>query len=802
MAQLASIMQPSFSAGEVSPQLWSRVDLAKYRAGLKLARNFFILPYGGAATRPGTAFVMQTLGQAAPVRMIDFVFSTLQAYSLEFGGGYMRVVMNGGMVLEPGFVVTAVPMSSVVNATVPGHDYAVGDWVSISGEASMVQINDVFIVAAIAGQVLTLTDLDGLPPLGAAGWAAYGGGGTVGRIFTMATPYAAADLALIKYTQTADTLTLTHPSYVSNDITRSQHWAWTLKPITFQAAVQTPASLTVTALNDPLTDADTAGGAAQTVANFPRLTFYYCVTALTDTPSEEGNPTGIVTCVNSALNQTSGIVNQIAWTGPASGPVPDRFNVYGSVPQPVNADPPTIFGYIGQSTGLSFTDVNIKPDYTQTPPTHTNPFANGNNPGAVNYFQGRRIFAGSGPQPQAVWMTQAGNYTNMDVSFPSRDSDAITVSLLSKQVNAIKHLVSMNALLALTSNGAWMISAGTQGNFLSPTTVVASPQSYNGCSDVTPIAINYDILYVQARGSKVRDLAYNFYVQLFTGADMSVLSSHMFYGFKILEWAYAEEPYYLVWAVRNDGTLLSFTYLKEQDVYAWARHDTGNGDGFKSVCSIPEGQENALYFVTSRTIQGRNFGQPVQYIERMASRNFYQSGVPNVALAWCVDSGRQYQGPPVTRVYGLRHLEGRTVAILADGNVQPQQVVVGGSVVVQAPASIITVGIPIQAQLQTLALDVGEPSIQGKRKKIARTSLIVMDTRGLKMGPDAQHLAEFKDRTNEAWGAAVPLVTGLTTMLLPPVWQVDGSVFIQQDQPLPATILGIIPQVVIGDDPG
>jgi hypothetical protein len=72
----------------------------------------------------------------------------------------------------------------------------------------------------------------------------------------------------------------------------------------------------------------------------------------------------------------------------------------------------------------------------------------------------------------------------------------------------------------------------------------------------------------------VRDLSYNFYVNIYTGTDMTVLSNHLFADRTLREWAYAEEPYKIVWAVRDDGILLGYTYMKDQEVYAWTRHDT------------------------------------------------------------------------------------------------------------------------------------------------------------------------------------------------------------------------------------
>ena len=168
----------------------------------------------------------------------------------------------------------------------------------------------------------------------------------------------------------------------------------------------------------------------------------------------------------------------------------------------------------------------------------------GNYPSCCCYFQQRKCFAGSLNSPQTIWMTQPADYNNMDVSNPSLDSDAITMTIAAQQVNAIKHLVPMNDLLIFTSGGIWRILTGyiTQPQPITPTNTVVIPQTWIGAADLPPIVVNYDILYVQAKGSIVRDLAYNFWMNVYTGTDMSVLAQHLFFGRNMVRWTYAEQP--------------------------------------------------------------------------------------------------------------------------------------------------------------------------------------------------------------------------------------------------------------------
>lgn len=257
----------------------------------------------------------------------------------------------------------------------------------------------------------------------------------------------------------------------------------------------------------------------------------------------------------------------------------------------------------------------------------------GTYPGGAAYFQQRRYYFNTLDQPDTYFASKPGIYNNMDSSIPVTDSDALTGTPWAQQINGIQAMVPMpGGNIILTGNGAWQLSGGGATQAVTPSNQVATPQAYNGCNaTVAPIPIDYDVLYVQAKGSIVRDLTYNFFVNIYTGNDKTQLSSHLFTGYEIVQWAYSEEPYKIVWAVRNDGVLLSMTYLKAEDVYGWARHDT-NGL-FVGICSVTEPPVDATYVIVQRYINGAW----VYYVERMDDRLWTVS-----EDAWCVDAGLSY----------------------------------------------------------------------------------------------------------------------------------------------------------------
>lgn len=266
-------------------------------------------------------------------------------------------------------------------------------------------------------------------------------------------------------------------------------------------------------------------------------------------------------------------------------------------------------------------------------------------PGCVSYFQQRRIYASTLNNPDAYWMSQPGMYKNFDVRFPVTDSDAITGAPWALQVNGIQFMVIMpGGLVVLTGSQAWQLT-GVGGSSVTPQPITpsaqqAQPQSYNGCSSIIPpIKIDNDIIYVQAKGSIYRDLSYDFYSNIYTGTDLTQSSSHLFSNYSIKSHAWCEEPYKILWSIRDDGVLLCMTFFKSENVFGWSRCDT-NGK-FVSNCSVTEPPIDAHYLAVER-LMGAGSGRFCYTIERMDDRMW-----TTPEDAWCVDCGlRSVQPTP------------------------------------------------------------------------------------------------------------------------------------------------------------
>jgi hypothetical protein len=504
-------------------------------------------------------------------------------------------------------------------------------------------------------------------------------------------------------------------------------------------------------------------------------------------------------------------------------------------------------------------------------------------PAEVEFYADRLIFAATGRQPQTLWMSQTGNYSAFGKSVPGEDTDSIAVTLNARQVNTVLDLVPLESLVLMTTGGEWRTSTG-QSEVIAPTTVGFKPQSYFGSARVPAIVIGNTALFVQQRGYIVRDLAYQFESDGYTGSDLTVFSQHLLEEKPIVEWAYQQTPYSTVWCVRDDGVLLSLTYMRDQQVVGWTQHQT---DGFvESVCVVPEALEDAVYLTVRRTVGG----QQRRYVERLSTRivsnaaegafmdshlTFRGKRTDSVALRlsrlgsggwtnndvlqltadfgtssvfnltdigdhiWVEWEGRTLRlaiteyidaasvrvqplrdvpttlrvenpadQPPLVgwsfardTIAGLSHLEGREVAILADGFVQARKTVTGGAVTLESPGTIVHVGLPYVAEVETLEINAGmQESTKPRNKRINRVSLVLQDTRSIKAGTTRDRLEGLEPRSLfDDYQAPPALKQETWEAWISGTFEKAGRVIVRQEDPLPMTLLAIIPEVTFGE---
>ena len=960
----------SFAGGEMSPEMFGRVDDVKYQTGAARMRNFIAMPQGPAENRPGTKFVREVKDSTKRTRLLPFTYSTTQTMVLEMGAGYIRFHTQGAT-LTPGSPAAYVPgtpvtitqsAQSTVTITIAspgvvtwtGHTLSNGDRVILSttgalptglsagvvyyvvnsalntfrlaltsggtainttgtqsgthtastptvinwsghGLANGTEVGftttgslptgmlpdtvyyvinaatNTFEIAATSGGIPIVTSSAGSGVQTGAAVYAIGSlvssGGTnyyciakaidktppnatywyplPAGIYEIPSPYAEADLFDIHYVQSADVLTLVHPNHAPRELRRLGATTWVLSTIDFAAPLSPPTGVTAT-------ESTTASG----------YDYTYVVTAIASDEISESVQSASAT-VNSDFG-TADVTITVAWTAVAGA---SRYRVYKLQGG--------LYGFIGETAGTSIVDDNIAPDMAVTPPVYDTLFNSANNyPGAVSYFEQRRIFAGTNNAPQTMWMTRSGTESDMSYSIPTEETDRIKFRVAAREANTIRHIVPLTQLLALTSAAEWRISP-VNSDVITPTTISVRPQSYIGANNVQPSIVNNTVIYCSARGGHVRELGYSWQASGFVTGDLSLRAAHLFDSRDITDMCYSKSPQPLLWFVSNNGYLLGLTYVPEQQVAAWHWHDT---DGtYESCTAVAEGNEDALYVIVKRTINSVT----KRYVERFETRQ-----ITDLENCFFVDCGLSYDGtntssttvtvtggstwgpadtltvtassgifvfPGTTDVgdaivitggdgtqyrltilstssstvatarvdkvipvalrgvattvwafarnsiSGLSHLEGKTVSILADGAVQPQETVVSGSISLDRAFTVVHVGLPYQSDLQTLPLTINiDGAGQGRRKNINKATLRVFQSSGIFVGPDADNLVEAKQRSTEPYGSPPALKSDEVDVDLMPKWANSGQVFIRQVDPLPLSVVGLTLEVVIG----
>lgn len=756
----------SFAGGEISPEITGRIDLVKFQTGCLLARNFTALPHGPLARRPGFEFVNRCRGPVT--RVIPFNFGIGQTVVLEFSipktgflGGKIRFHTNGGTVLEAAKAATTNGTSTVT--TTLAHGFTTGDWIF----EDLTQ--RYYIITVTGANTFTITDLDGvvltLPTSST----------NVARVYEVNHPYAAVNLFELNYAQSADVMTLTHPNYPAATLSRLSAASWVYATISFAPTLASPSGI----------------GATPTVAVVGNpVNHTYVVTAVAADLVTESIASATASCNNDLT--LAGNFNTIAWTGVLGA---GRYYVYkrrgGS------------FGYIGQTNGTSLVDNNILADTTQSPPEDiiTLNTGAGAYPSAVTYHEQRKWFAGTTLKPQVLFATRTGTESNLTSSLPSRDADGLELRVASSQNNTIRHLVALQDLVAFTAGSEFRIYSDN-APAITPSTVSIKPQGYSGAGFAQPIVTSRSVLFTQVQNNRIREMSYTFEANSYQTNDVTLFVNHRFDFTFVQQMAFVRSPVPTLWCVLDNGLLAGMTYVPEQQVYAWHFHDshcifqqdTNLQSNFKSCCVVTEGVTDTLYVVVARRTS--NGAGEVPYLERLRPRAF-----DSLDNAFFVDSGLSYSGAPTQTITGLHHLNGNTVDILADGKVQPRQVVANGVVLLEEAASTVHVGLPYTSDFSSLplVLEGAQAQAQGTTKNVNRVHLRVTSTSHVKAGPSFDALTQQTSRTVQTPMNAPPgLINGELSFNVPPTWSQEGTVNVRQDLPLPLTLLSMTVEVATG----
>lgn len=882
------LLQQSFIGGEVSPNMFGRIEDPYYRNGLSECRNFVIRPDGSAENRAGFEFVNVARNDYSKARLIPFQFSNDQSFAIEMGVGYFRFHTNGATLLSD-----------------DGQPY------EISSPYNENEIFDVHYVQS--GDVMTLVHCNHLPcelrrlsakqwefkpitfgaviesPKGVTGQAHKGGdAGNPNKVYydTQYCVTAISNDGLNSESETSEIVTINNNIFVTGNHNRIE-WRPVAGAGRYKIYKRTSGIFGYIGQTNELyfiddnIAADTSstppiydniflqGGIDSFVGVKPIAIPNYGKIVAPILESEGSYPTLFSSAGNyevftgtpfnthiGRIERTSiykieledktgtGAVLSLAFLDyklksvkvlrPGSGYTNPRLKIYkrktvtadeweeytsnishaaikwnlsqsfsilvgdeegggaGATANPIIRDGQMVDVLI-TSRGYGYKKPNmiLKGEiFSQNIEFERAVITQSSFPSAVSYFQQRRVFAGTKEKPLQVWMTKTGTESNLSYSLPIKDDDRISFKLASREASMIQHIVPLNKMILMTGSAEWNVNT-LNTDYLTPSSISVSPQSYIGSSMVQPVIANNSLIYAAARGGHIRELAYNWQANGYITGDISIRSSHLFDNKKIVDMCLQKSPFPIVWCVSSDGTLLGLTYLPEQSIGAWHKHDT---DGhFESVTSVTEGEDDVLYAIVRRNVNGRD----VRYVERMKQRRF-----TSTKDYYFMDGGLTYRGNPVSTVSNLGILEGKTVCVLADGNVMPKTVVSSGTIHLPdgITASVISVGLPIEASITTLPLAFQIDAVmgQGRTKNLNKVWLRVYESVAVLAGAYGGKMYEYKQRTTEVFSHPTRPKTGIIEINVGGQWDDDGLMQVKQENPLPITVLSVAAEFSVG----
>ena len=794
MARVSSIIT-NFRTGEISPKLEGRIDLQKYNEAAQTLNNMVVYPSGGVTRRPGTYFAGRTK-DGGKVRLIDFEFSDEQAYILEFGANYIRFYKDGGLLTEASQSITAVTQANPAVVTITSHTFTNGDRVLISGVAGMTELNNrEFTVANTTANTFELSGID------STAFDAYTSGGTASKIVEVTTTYSVTDIFEINHAQSADVLYLAHKDHAPAKLTRTTATSFTLTEIDFTDGPYLDENDTATTLYASAQTGSvtiTASAALFTAADVGRYIRFREVLEIEH--DEWAASTSYASGVSVRYN--GHVYTQVTGSTQTSGNTPpvhlEGTETYGAINWRYDHD---ATGYVEitaftNSTTVtatvkedSFGNSNL-PDHVVGSGNATKKWSLGafggdqGYPKAVGFYEQRLYFAGTTGQPQTVFGSVSADFENHTPG--TNDDDAVNLTIASDKVNVIRHLLPARFLQILTTSAEFTLSGGTGATPVTPTNVNVLRETTFGCSEVRPLRAGNSTILIQKGQEKVKEITFDLDTDGLLGIDLSILADHIPRG-GLIDMVWQQEPELIVWFVHNDGRLIGLTYDRANAAIGWHDHDIGGSGIVESVTAIPSGAEDQVYVSVKRTIDGAT----VRHVEYLKTIEFGD----DVEDAFYLDSGLTYEGAATTTISGLNHLEGETVAILANGATHADKVVSGGRVTLDRSSSKVHIGYGYTSTIETLRLEAGADDgiAQGKIKRIHGVTARFFKTVGAELGPDLNNLDRLPFRDSSmAMNQAVPLFTGDKEIYFPSGYETDARVIVRQSQPLPMTVLAIM----------
>lgn len=401
-------------------------------------------------------------------------------------------------------------------------------------------------------------------------------------------------------------------------------------------------------------------------------------------------------------------------------------------------------------------------------------------PVSCGFHQDRLVIGGTRDLPNRLWLSKSADLFSFDLG-EGKDDEAIEFAILSDQVNAIRAVFSGRHLQVFTSGAEFMVS----GDPLTPASVQLKRQTRVGSPTggyVPPRDVDGATLFVARSGRELREFLFADVEQAYQSNDLALLARHVMTGAIDQDYDAQRRLFHLV---MRDGSLATVTVYRAEQVTAWSVQHTDGA--FRAVAAV----DDDVYALVERA--GSLF------IER-----FDEALATDAALTGAVADA----APPESAWTGLGHLEGRAVAVVADGTPLPPHTVAAGAVTLDPPARAVEIGLPFEMEVAPLPPAALQPRLsnQGIPVRLVSANFRLLATRALRVDT-GRGAGDIPFKRFGADGvldtAPLPFTGDVTVRALgwrrggtDPLWRVA------QDAPLPCTILSVSTLIKAGDASG
>ena len=762
----------AFSGGEMSPEMFGRIDDVKYQTGAAKLRNFIATPQGPAENRPGFSFVRAVKDSTKKTRLIPFTYSTTQTMVIELGEGYIRFHTQGATLMSGG-----VPYE-------------------ISNPYTQADLFDIHYVQS--ADILTLVHPNYAPRelkrLGALSWTLT----TINFNAPIASPTGVSVTKYIPTSASVNTDTYNQMDYVVTAVAAD---GISVSAASSVAGVST--NIFVTGAYNTISWSAVTGATRYNVYKKQGGVFGYIgnttSTSLIDdnispdlglTPpiyetefASTGNYPGAVSyfeqrrCFAGSVNEPqkiwmtkSGTESDMSYGLPIRDDDRIEFRVAAREANTIrHIVPLTQLILLTGSAEWRVSSVNSDAITPTSISVRPQSYIGASNVQPVIINNSLVYGAARGGHVRELgYSWQSNGFITGDLSIRAAhlfDTYDITDMCFSKAPQPLIWFVSTSGqLIGLTyipeqQIGAWH-HHDTDGTFESCTCVAEG---------------NEDVLYVIVKrlinGSYVR------YIERMETREISTL----------------DKCFFVDSGATYNGTNTTSKTMTVTGGSTWGPADTLTITASASTFVGSSDIGDAIVLVDTTglkytiTITG--------YTSATVVTGRVDRTIPAALRSTATTSWNFARNA----ISGLTWLEGKTVSILADGAVHPQRVVTSGAVSLNVPANIVTIGLPYQSDLQTLPVALQIDGFgQGRFKNINKAWMRVFQSSGIFVGPDANNLTEAKQRTTEPYGSPPALKSDEILVMLTPTWAASGQVYIRQNDPLPLTLVGLTLEVALG----